>query len=100
MPQVADVPQIEAVPRIEAASGSVAAPRAVAVGTLKVAGPRCHGGGATTEVTPAPAPAPRAHAWVSNGTHRGARVSVPPPAPEPPAPRRVPDGRPEPLLRV
>ncbi len=102
VPQVKDVPRIADVPRIEDASGSVAAPRIVAAGTLKTAGPRCHGGGAITAVTPAaaPAPAPRVHACVSSGTHQGARASAPPSAPEPPSPRRVPDGRPEPLLRV
>lgn len=99
-PWIADVPLVADVPRIETASGSAAAPRTVAAGTLTAAGPRCHGGGATTAVTPAAAPAPRVHACVSNGTHHGARASAPPPAPEPPSPLRVPDGRPEPLLRV
>lgn len=101
-PRIADVPRVADVLRIEEASGSVAAPRTVAAGALKAAGPRCHGGGAITAVTPAaaPAPAPRVHACVSNGTHQGARASAPPRAPEPPSPRRVPDGRPEPLLRV
>ncbi|MFZ4237811.1 hypothetical protein ACOZGD_21825 [Streptomyces murinus] len=100
VPLIVDVPQVEAVSRIEAASGSVAVPRTVAAETLTATGPRCQGGGATTAVTPTVAPAPRVHACVVNGAYQGARASAPAPAPEPPSLLLMPDGRPEPLLRV
>ncbi|WKE73431.1 hypothetical protein [Streptomyces sp. WP-1] len=99
-PRAVPVPRIATAPRAVPGSRIASAPEATAVGTREAAGSRCHGGGTTTAVPPAPAPAPRAHACASNGTHRGALASAPPPAPGPRAPRRMPGGRPEPLLRV
>ncbi|OIK26025.1 hypothetical protein [Streptomyces malaysiense] len=93
-------PLAAAGPRVVAGARNAAALRAVTARTRETAGPRCHGDGPAIAVTPAPVPGPRAHAYVSNGTHRGPRASAPPPAPEPPSPRRLPDGRPEPPLRV
>ncbi|MER8057955.1 MULTISPECIES: hypothetical protein [unclassified Streptomyces] len=95
---------IAGTPKAVTRAGGVGTPRAAGraggAGTPKVAGPRCHGRAATTAMTPAPEPVPRVPACVADGTRPGVRASAPPPAPEPRAPRRVPGGRPEPLLRV
>ncbi|RAJ63834.1 hypothetical protein K376_00929 [Streptomyces sp. PsTaAH-130] len=101
-PSAATAPRAVAGPRATDASGAVgaAATRAGGAGTPKVAGPRCHGRAATTAMTPAPESVPRVPGCVADGTRPGVRASAPPPAPEPRAPRRVPGGRPEPLLRV
>ncbi|MEU5792918.1 hypothetical protein ABZ800_05215 [Streptomyces sp. NPDC047813] len=103
-PSAATAPRAVAGPRAADVSGTAgaAATRAGGAGTPRAADPRCHGGAATTAMSPAPEPVPRVPArdGLGYGTRPGVRASGPPPAPEPRAPRRVPGGRPEPLLRV